>query len=100
MSELIKLVGYGYILLGSRIFLEKIDEAEKNDEFVEFDPLHFVYITRLKQIINILVTKTDLQLLKAVLQLFPIYQTISILIYKHNKISTRPWTVDIIYVTD
>lgn len=78
-----------YRLLGRRVFFEKVDEAKKNYKLIKFDPLDFTYITRLEQIINLLISETDLQLFKAVLQLLLIYYTISILIYRDNTLLMR-----------
>lgn len=81
---------FGYSMLGSWVFLEMVDEAKKNYKLIKLDPPDFINITCLEKIINLLVRESDLQLLKTVLQLFGIYNTIAILIYKNNKISLSP----------
>lgn len=71
-------------MISNWIFLQKVDEAQKNNEFTEFHTHVFIYITCLKEIIDFLISEIDLQLVKAMFQLLQIYCTISILIYYHK----------------
>lgn len=67
-----------------RTILQKVNEAKKNNEFIEFHSPIAINITCFKQIVYFFICKIFLQLVEAVLQLFMIYNSISILIYGQN----------------
>lgn len=73
---------FGYRKYSIGIILEKIDKAEKYNEFIELHSHSCTNITSIKEIIDFLLCKQNLQPVKAFFKLPTINYPIQILIYK------------------